>query len=93
VGDQVALHARMFAPKLGVPEDPATGSAAAALVGSIDLGMGDGVAQLAITQGVEMGRPSLIEASVTRAGGVVTGISIGGGAVVVGDGRFTRLPA
>ncbi len=86
------LHARMFAPKLGVPEDPATGSAAAALVGSMDFGLGDGECRVSIAQGVEMGRPSRIMGSVTRAGGMVTGIAIGGEAVVVGEGRFSILP-
>ena len=85
------VHARMFAPSLGVAEDPATGSAAAALIGSLP-GPADGSWQLTITQGVEMGRPSTIQCSATRAGGVVRQISIGGGAVVVGEGRFTRLP-
>lgn len=47
------LHARMFAPKLGVPEDPATGSAAAALVGSMDFGLGDGECRVSIAQEVE----------------------------------------
>ncbi|MBN8892851.1 MAG: hypothetical protein ABS99_10660 [Acetobacteraceae bacterium SCN 69-10] len=85
-----SLRARMFSTILGVREDPATGSAAAALVGSLP--RPDGHHRVAIAQGVEMGRPSLIRASVTRAGGVVTGISIGGGAVVVGEGRLLRLP-
>jgi trans-2,3-dihydro-3-hydroxyanthranilate isomerase len=90
-GSHAAIHARMFAPALGVGEDPATGSAAAALVGSSP-GPADAVRHLAITQGVEMGRPSRITATAARSAGRVTGISIGGGAVVVGEGRFTRLP-
>ena len=85
------VHARMFAPSLGVAEDPATGSAAAALIGSLP-GPADGTAHLAITQGVEMGRPSTILCSATRQAGVVQQISIGGGAIVVGEGRFSRLP-
>ncbi len=85
------VHARMFAPGMGISEDPATGSAAAGLVGSLT-GPADGVHRVAITQGVEMGRPSLILGTATRAGGAVQGISIGGGAVIVGDGRLTRLP-
>ena len=85
------VHARMFAPAMGVAEDPATGSAAAALIGSLP-GPADGVWHLTITQGVEMGRPSTIRCSATREAGVVRQISIGGGAVVVGEGRFTRLP-
>jgi trans-2,3-dihydro-3-hydroxyanthranilate isomerase len=89
-GIRAAVHARMFAPSLGLGEDPATGSAAAALAGSFP-GPADGVRHLAITQGVEMGRPSLITATAARIAGRVTAISIGGGAVVVGEGRFTRL--
>lgn len=84
------LHARMYSTSLGVREDPATGSAAAALVGSLPLA--DGRHAVSIAQGVEMGRPSLIRAGVTRAEGRVRGISIGGGAVVVGQGRLLRLP-
>lgn len=84
------VHARMYAPTMGVAEDPATGSAAAAFVGSLPLP--DGTHRIDIVQGVEMGRPSLIRASVTRAGGVVSGISIGGGAVMVAEGRLLRLP-
>jgi trans-2,3-dihydro-3-hydroxyanthranilate isomerase len=47
---------------------------------------------VAITQGVEMGRPSLIHATAARVGGKVRAITIGGGAVVVGEGRLLRLP-
>ena len=85
------VHARLFAPDLGIGEDPATGSAAAGLVGCLP-GPADGMHRVAITQGVEMGRPSLIHATATRAGGTVRAISIGGGAVVVGEGRLLRLP-
>jgi trans-2,3-dihydro-3-hydroxyanthranilate isomerase len=45
-----------------------------------------------ITQGVEMGRPSLIETETFHRDGAVSGISIGGGAVIVGEGRLLRLP-
>jgi trans-2,3-dihydro-3-hydroxyanthranilate isomerase len=87
-GDTSFLHARMFAPRLGVVEDPATGSAAAALAGSIDTD----ATRLVIDQGVEMGRPSRIEAHVVRDGGVVQQISIGGSAVVIAEGRLLRVP-
>lgn len=87
-GPTTHIHARMYAPKLGVGEDPATGSAAAALAGSIETD----ATHLLIDQGVEMGRPSRIEARITREGEVVTGISISGGAVVVSEGRLVRLP-
>ncbi len=87
-GPTMHLHARMYAPALGIAEDPATGAAAAALAGSLDTD----ATHLLIDQGVEMGRASRIEAHITRQGGAVTGISIGGGAVVVAEGRLLRLP-
>lgn len=87
-GDTSFIHARMFAPRLGIAEDPATGSAAAALAGSLDTD----ATCLRIDQGVEMGRPSRIDARMTRVAGAVTGISIGGAAVVVSEGRLLRLP-
>ncbi len=91
-GATTHMHARMFAPGLGINEDSATGSAAAALAGSLKPGASDGVRRLVITQGVEMGRPSRIETATTFAGGKVAGVSVGGGAVVVGEGRLTLLP-
>ncbi len=56
------FHARMFAPRIGITEDPATGSAAAAFAGLLGRfgGYGDGEHRVAIEQGYEMGRPSLI---------------------------------
>ena len=63
------FHARMFAPSAGVPEDPATGSAAAAFAGVLARAsaLPDGEHAIAIEQGYEMGRPSLIGlAFVTR---------------------------
>jgi trans-2,3-dihydro-3-hydroxyanthranilate isomerase len=87
-GETTYIHARMYAPGLGVTEDPATGSAAAALAGSLDTD----ATHLVIDQGVEMGRPSRLEARITRSDGKITGISVGGAAVVVAEGRFLRLP-
>ena len=58
-GDE-GLHARMFAPLEGIPEDPATGSAAAALAAL--LSELEGPQDLTIRQGDEMGRPSVIRA-------------------------------
>ncbi len=70
----------MFAPLYGVPEDPATGSANVALVGLLaslrperDLTL-----KLRIAQGVDMGRPSLLEAAAEKRNGEVTALSIGG---------------
>ncbi len=85
-----SFHARMFAPGLGVPEDPATGSAVAAFAGLLARhgGFGDGEHALAIEQGMEMGRPSLIELSLTLEAGVLRRAAIGGEAVVVCEGTI-----
>ena len=60
-----AFHARMFAPAMGVREDPATGSAAAAFVGVLGPHVVEGAHTFAIEQGYEMGRPSLIQLAMT----------------------------
>lgn len=85
-----AWQVRMFAPHIGVAEDPATGSAAAALPGQILAagGIGDGRHQWSIAQGVEMGRPSRIEVRFEVAGGAITGVSVGGSAVAVMAGTI-----
>lgn len=88
--------ARMFAPDLGVAEDPATGSAAVALAGALALDAAargeSGEFRWPIHQGVEMGRPSLLMASATVQSGRVTAVRVGGHAVPVSEGRIT-LPA
>jgi len=82
------FHARMFAPGLGVAEDPATGSAAAAFAGLLASRLPDGSHAITIEQGYEMGRPSLIRlAAEVRAGGVLSA-AIGGDAVVVTEGTI-----
>jgi trans-2,3-dihydro-3-hydroxyanthranilate isomerase len=85
-----AFHARMFAPSLGVAEDPATGSAVAAFAGLLarDGGLPDGTHDLVIEQGYEMRRPSLIRLAVKLRGGTLFGVSIGGEAVVVSEGTI-----
>jgi trans-2,3-dihydro-3-hydroxyanthranilate isomerase len=83
-----AYHARMFAPDMGVAEDPATGAAAAAFAGVVMRfdRPGDGDHTLVIEQGYEMGRASLITLGLEVAGGVLTSASIGGAAVIVAQG-------
>ena len=84
------FHARMFAPTLGIPEDPATGSAVAAFAGLYVAAAKptDGQHRLVIEQGYEMGRPSLIELSFVIARGELLEASIGGHAVVVTEGTL-----
>jgi trans-2,3-dihydro-3-hydroxyanthranilate isomerase len=86
-----AFHARMFAPALGVPEDPATGAAAAALAGLLGAhgGLPDGEHAVAIEQGYEMGRPSVIGLGLVMRGGKLVSASVGGDAVVVTEGVLT----
>ncbi len=84
------FHARMFAPGLGVAEDPATGSAAAAFAGlwAAKARRPDGAHTLRIEQGCEMGRPSLIELTLSIADGALVRADIGGAAVVVSEGTI-----
>jgi trans-2,3-dihydro-3-hydroxyanthranilate isomerase len=87
-GDEFDLRARMFAPFDGVPEDPATGSANCALAGMLSHydGARDGTKAWRIAQGVEMGRPSLLEASAEKRDGVVVVTRVGGASVFVSEG-------
>jgi len=82
------IRARMFAPALGVPEDPATGSAAAVLGGYLAMRDPSPEAEgsFDIVQGVEMGRPSRIDLRYRRKGGMVQEIQVGGSTVVIGEG-------
>ncbi len=82
------IQARMFAPLGGVPEDPATGSAAAALVAWLGRLEGNS-REFDIAQGVEMGRPSSIRAAVEVKDGEPVAVTIAGCAVKVMEGRLT----
>jgi len=79
----------MFAPALGISEDPATGSAAGPLAVYLVrhgwIGFGE---QIEIRQGEEIGRPSLLSARVTGEGDRIDSIEVGGRAVIVAEGRF-----
>jgi trans-2,3-dihydro-3-hydroxyanthranilate isomerase len=83
-----SFHARMFAPIMGVHEDPATGSAVAAFSGYLAAtgGYADGAPVVGIEQGYEMGRASQIELTLKISGGKLAGAAIAGGAVVVMEG-------
>jgi trans-2,3-dihydro-3-hydroxyanthranilate isomerase len=85
-----AYHARMFAPTMGIKEDPATGSAAAAFAGAILASdkPGDGEHRYVIEQGDAMGRPSRITLTVSVAENRLRQAMIGGEAVIVSEGRL-----
>lgn len=86
-----AFHARMFAPAMGIPEDPATGSAAVNFAGVIqrfDV-LPDGNHKRIIEQGFEMERPSFITLSCGVEGGRLSAVRIGGHAVRVAEGTLS----
>jgi trans-2,3-dihydro-3-hydroxyanthranilate isomerase len=84
------LHARMFAPGLNVPEDPATGSACAALAGYLAPReqRREGTLRWTVEQGFEMGRPSIIEVEADVSAGAPTAVRVGGATVLVADGTM-----
>lgn len=83
-----SFHARMFAPDMGIPEDPATGSAAVSFAGVIRAfdDLPDGVHRRIIEQGYEMGRPSEVSLALELTQGRLHNVRIGGAAVRVADG-------
>ena len=89
ISKEAQIHARMFAPALGVVEDPATGGAAAALAGFLHDQVFDGCRRWLIEQGYEMGRPSRIELEADVSGGRITAVRVGGASVLVSEGWIT----
>lgn len=83
-------RARMFAPGLSVPEDPATGSACAALGGYLAARdpRRDGTLRWTVEQGFEMGRPSMLHVEADVARGEVTAVRVGGDTVLVSEGTM-----
>jgi trans-2,3-dihydro-3-hydroxyanthranilate isomerase len=86
--DGFDIRARMFSPLDGIPEDPATGSANCALVGLLSHldEAANGAFSWRISQGVEMGRPSVLEARAEKRDGAVVNVWIGGECVLVSEG-------
>ncbi|MDB4886502.1 MAG: phenazine biosynthesis protein PhzF family [Gemmatimonadetes bacterium] len=84
------LRARMFAPGISVPEDPATGSANAALAGYLAARdpRRDGTLRWRVEQGFEMGRPSILDVEADVAAGDVTAVRVGGASVLVCSGEM-----
>jgi trans-2,3-dihydro-3-hydroxyanthranilate isomerase len=84
------IRARMFAPGIGIGEDPATGSACAALAGFLALRSEtrDGTVHWTVDQGVEMGRPSRLELEVDLKRGQLAAIRVGGRSVMASSGTL-----
>lgn len=84
--DAPVVRTRMFAPAIGVPEDPATGAAAVAFAGLLATRQGvttDGTLTVRVDQGIEMGRPSRLELAIEIEAGAVRAVHLGGRAVLV----------
>ncbi len=93
--NDVDVRARVFVPGFGIPEDPATGSAAAGLglvLVATGVAASDGETAYAISQGVEMGRPSCLYGRVEATGGLATRVHVAGQVVPVATGRLV-VPA
>jgi trans-2,3-dihydro-3-hydroxyanthranilate isomerase len=88
--DDATWRVRMFAPSLGVAEDPATGSAAAALAGWLAARQPGttGTRRWRILQGEEVGRPSEIMLEADLADGTVTAVRVGGRCVLMTEGTL-----
>jgi trans-2,3-dihydro-3-hydroxyanthranilate isomerase len=89
-------HLRMFAPDLGVIEDPATGSAVVALgvwLAASGLVAPDGTTAFDVVQGAEIGRPSTLAGTVVTAGGAAVECRVAGTAVPVATGEIAVPPA
>jgi trans-2,3-dihydro-3-hydroxyanthranilate isomerase len=80
---------RMFYPAAGVPEDPATGSAAGPLAVHLARhGRTSYGEEIQIRQGDEIGRPSILHAKASGAGDRIDTIEVGGAAVIVAAGQY-----
>ena len=86
----IDIRARMFAPHLNIPEDPATGAANVALIGLLASLRPEASLLLSktIAQGVEMGRPSILQAEAEKKDGMVVATYIGGRCVPVMSGTI-----
>ncbi len=93
-GADTDVHARMFGPSVGGPEDPATGAAATGLAGVLGAAdpRVDGTLEWSVAQGVEMGRPSRMNIEADKVDGRVVRVRVGGASVPISEGTVT-IPA
>jgi trans-2,3-dihydro-3-hydroxyanthranilate isomerase len=89
------VHSRMFAPGIGIGEDPATGAASGPLGcylvrhGLVPSGSeASPTARIVSEQGLEMGRPSFIHIEIDQEEGQITGVRVGGQVVYIGEGAL-----
>lgn len=93
-GDGRSWKTRMFFPSAGIPEDPATGSAAGPLALHLarhgEIAFGE---EIEIRQGDEIGRPSVLHASARGSRERLEAVEVGGGAIIVAEGCFRTAGA
>jgi trans-2,3-dihydro-3-hydroxyanthranilate isomerase len=89
--DRATVYSRMFAPGLGVHEDPATGSASGPLgcyLVKHGVVLPEQAGAILSLQGVKMGRPSRVHIAIGLDGGDIARVQVGGEAVLVGEGEL-----
>ena len=92
VEDHATVHTRMFAPAIGILEDPATGSASGAMGaylvhnGLVEVGP---LTEIVIEQGYEIGRPSRILVQVESDDDAIQAVKVGGQVVMVVEGTLS----
>ena len=84
------VRARMYGPSVNVIEDPATGSACAALAGYLGArdSSRDGTLSWVVEQGFEMGRPSMLHIECDKKKGKITALRVGGETVIISRGTM-----
>ena len=90
-GERATVYSRMFAPDIGVAEDPATGSASGPLGGYLvrhKVVPPDKAGSMLSLQGVKMGRPSHVHIAIGLEHGDITSVRVGGEAVLAGEGTL-----
>jgi trans-2,3-dihydro-3-hydroxyanthranilate isomerase len=90
-GDAATVYSRMFAPALGISEDPATGSASGPLGCYLfrhGLLKSDQAHRIVNVQGVKMQRPSVIHIALDVVNSAITRVRVGGTAVLAAEGTF-----
>lgn len=88
--DDATVRSRMFAPAMGIAEDPATGAASGPLGAYlVEHGVVSRSADIISRQGVEMGRPSEIHIRIEKTADRYTKVLIGGTSCYMGEGTLT----
>ena len=83
---KATIHSRAFAPRLGIAEDPATGSAAGAVGAYIyknNIASGEELKNISIEQGYKMGRPSSLYVAIDQEEDEIKSVRVGGESVTV----------